>query len=437
MNKKIPISLVIALVLVAMTVTFSVTMIVAMQMFDKTVSSVKEKEILYNKIAEIDKISRASFYGEINDTYMYDTIAAGYIAGLADKNSKYYTASKLTEMLDLTSGRLMGIGIETVGDSTGYSKVIKVYEGSPAAEAGIEKGAHITRITTEKGETDVKLISDDALTTLLQGEAGTTVTLTYTSLTGEEHTLEIMRRSFEIKTVDYQIADAIGYVKISLFNDNTRAELDYALNQIRDAGCTSIVFDVRNNAGGTLKAATDCIDLICPTGNIASAEYKGGNVVNLADSDANAVDLPMVVLINGSTASSAELFAVSLRDMSDAHLVGTKTAGKGTIQELNRLTDGSAVDITVAKLLPGNSESFDGVGVLPDYELALKAEEEQYFYDFTLESDPQIIRAFEIARELSKTTAQNTDTAQDTETQEGTQEEAPAEGEAPTESAAQ
>lgn len=402
MNKKISVSVAITVALIAMTVTFSITMIVAMQIFDNTVTSVNEKQSMYNKLAEIDKYVRANAYNTIDDATLNDYIAYGYMLGINDKNAKYYTEKEYSDLLAVQNGKLLGIGVDLIKDTaTGYGRVIRVYSGSPAAELGIEVGSYITCI----GETDTKNLTKDGMLTRLRGEDGTTVTITYlTRGTSEEKTVEVTHVGYTTPTVEYQtLNDTYGYVKITQFGSTTASELDYAVNQLTGAGVTALVFDLRDNEGGLLDSANECIDLLVGEGVIAYAEYSDGTREILAESDENKVDLPTICLVNGNTASSAELFAASLRDMAGAKLVGTKTYGKGTIQAApQRLSDGSAVSVTVARLLTGKEECFDGTGLTVDQEVQLA--ENTVMYDYALAEDAQVLRAVSVADTLTGVT---------------------------------
>ena len=199
--------------------------------------------------------------------------------------------------------------------------------------------------------------------------------------------------------------DNVGYIKIRQFDATTPSELDYAIRALTGSGAASLVFDLRDNAGGILDDAISCIDLIAPEGTVAYAEDKNGNRTVIGSSDdENQVTLPIVCLVNGNTASAAELFAASLRTLNGARLVGTTTYGKGTIQSSpQRLSDGSAVSITVAKLVCGDGSCFDGTGLSVDVERALSADEASSFYDYTPKTDPQIQRAVSAAQQLSGT----------------------------------
>ena len=394
MNKKISVGLAIAIAILAMTVTFSVTMILASQMFNNTVSSVKEKENMYSKLAEIDKYVRDHAYVEINDDTLYDTLASGYVLGTGDRSAVYYTAKAYEELQDIADGTLMGIGVDVVKDASGSARIIKVYDESPAREAGLEQGGYITAIDGA----DVKGLTRENVQSRLRGESGTSVTLTYLNPMSEESQITLTRSKYSIPSVESQLLPTnMGYVKITAFNNNTASQLEYAIHQLTSAGAAGIVFDLRGTAGGSLDAAVECVSLIVPEGDVVSAQYKDGTAQVLGSSDAHELDLPMTVLVNSGTSYSAELFAATVRDFEKGRVVGVKTAGKGTIQaEPYQLQDGSAVVITVARMLTSTGECFDGVGVAPDVEYALTAEQEQSFYDMTPDTDPQVTRCCEV-----------------------------------------
>ena len=334
---------------------------------------------------------------------LYDRLTAGYLLGTGDKYARYYSAIAYTELMNQQSGKVMGIGVELGIDQTGYAKVTKVYEDSPAQEAGIVAGDYITAIDG----TEVKSLSGvDAVQARLQGEAGTTVNVTWLNNEAASKTADLTHSGYTSTTVDYQMLDSVGYIKIRQFDGSTPSELDYAIRSLTASGAQSFVFDLRDNGGGVLDDAVSCIDLIAPEGTVAYAEDKNGNRTIIGSSDNESrVDLPIVCLVNGNTASAAELFAASLHTMNGPRLVGTTTMGKGTIQSSpQRLSDGSAVSITVAKLICGDGSCFDGTGLIVDVEKALTAEETTNFYDYTPETDPQIQRAVSAAQQLSGTT---------------------------------
>ena len=400
MNKKISVGLAITIAIIAMTVTFSITMILAMQLYDRTVTAVQEKATMYDKLAEIDNYVRANAFYDINPDTLSDTIASGYVLGTGDRYATYYTVKAYTDLLDVQNGAVIGIGVEVVKDNSGYAKIIKVYDGSPAAEMGMVRGGYITAIDG----TEVRTLSTrDAVTARLRGQEGTSTVISYLSPLSEASELTVTRTPYETPTVEYQmIGNSCGYLKIRNFSANTPSELDYAVRQAQNAGATSLIFDLRDNTGGLLDSAISCIDLLAPAGPVAFAEARDGSRTELGSSNASEVDLPMVCIVNGSTASSAELFALSLREFGKAQLIGTRTYGKGTIQAAPyKLADGSAVVLTVARLLTGQLTSFDGTGIEPDVEVVLTADEEQAYYDLTIETDTQIQRAVELASSIT------------------------------------
>ena len=403
MNRKISLGMAVTIVILAMTVTFSITMLVAMRLFDSTVSSVKEKESMYNKIAEVDRYVRANDYYTIDETVLYDRMTSGYLLGTGDKYARYYTAAGYTELMNIQNGTLVGIGVELGKDQTGYARVTRVYEDSPAQEAGIAVGDYITAVDG----TDVKtLYTVDNIQARLRGEVGTTVNVVWLDSAAAEHSADLTHSGYTASTVDHQmLQENVGYIRIRQFDASTPSELDYAIRSLTQNGALSLVFDLRDNGGGILDDALRCIDLICPEATLAYAEDKNGSRTVLGSSDDdNAVELPLVCLVNGSTASAAELFASCLRSYNGARLVGVATQGKGTIQSSpQRLSDGSAVVITVARLICGDGSCFDGTGLAVDVERAFSAEEEAMFYDYTTETDPQILRAVNTAQQMSGT----------------------------------
>ena len=404
MNRKISVGMTVTIVILAMTVTFSITMLMAMRLFDHTVTSVKEKESMYNKVAEVDRYVRANDYYDIDETVLYDRLTAGYLLGTGDKYARYYTAAAYTDLLNAQSGKLMGIGVELAIDQSGYAKVIKVYDESPAKEAGLQRGDYITTIDGA----DIKSLgSVEAVQNKLRGESGTSVNVGWLDSENAQHTADLTHSGFTVNSVDSALVQGnVGYIRIRQFDSTTPSELHYAIRSLSASGAGSLVFDLRDNGGGLLDDAIQCIDLIAPEGTVAYAEDKNGNRTVIGSSDAeSSVSLPMVCLVNGNTASAAELFAATLRTMNGARLVGTTTMGKGTIQSSpQRLSDGSAVVVTVAKLVCGDGSCFDGTGLTVDVERPLTADEQTAYYDYTVENDPQIQRAVSTAQQMSGTT---------------------------------
>ena len=394
MSKKVSLGVAATVTLIAMAVTFSMTMAVSMNMFNNTVSSVKNKERMYNKLSEVDRYVRANEYFDINDDTLNDTIASGYMLGISDRYARYYSAKAYSERVGLANGRLMGIGAAVVKDpSSGYARIIRVYDNTPATNVGLEVGGFITAI----GDTSTRSMSDTAaMTSALLGEEGSTVNIKYLTPLREEQSFEIAHANYTTPSIStVRLMDnGVGYLRIDSFTSGTAVEFRNAVNSLTNQGATSLIFDLRDNSGENLNAALVATDYCVPSGLIAQSQDKGGNVTDLRMSDENEITLPMVCLVNGSTASGAELFANALRKMAGATIVGSTTAGKGVLlSDPQSLSDGSAVVITVGILLDNEGKNWNGTGLTPDVDASLTNDEQSSYYDFTVDNDPQITKA--------------------------------------------
>lgn len=394
MSKKVSLGVAATVTLIAMAVTFSMTMTVSMNMFNNTVSSVKNKERMYNKLSEVDRYVRANEYFDINDDTLNDTIASGYMLGISDRYARYYSAKAYSERVGLANGRLMGIGVAVVKDpSSGYARIIRVYDNTPATNVGLEVGGFITAI----GDTSTRSMSDTAtMTSALLGEEGSTVNIKYLTPLREEQSFEIIHANYTTPSIStVRLMDnGVGYLRIDSFTSGTGVEFRNAVNSLTNQGATSLIFDLRDNSGENLNAALVATDYCVPSGLIAQSQDKGGNVTDLRMSDENEITLPMVCLVNGSTASGAELFANALRKMAGATIVGSTTAGKGVLlSDPQSLSDGSAVVITVGILLDNEGKNWNGTGLTPDVDASLTNDEQSSYYDFTVDNDPQITKA--------------------------------------------
>lgn len=394
MSKKVSLGVAATVTLIAMAVTFSMTMTVSMNMFNNTVSSVKNKERMYNKLSEVDRYVRANEYFDINDDTLNDTIASGYMLGISDRYARYYSAKAYSERVGLANGRLMGIGVAVVKDpSSGYARIIRVYDNTPATNVGLEVGGFITAI----GDTSTRSMSDTAaMTSALLGEEGSTVNIKYLTPLREEQSFEITHANYTTPSIStVRLMDnGVGYLRIDSFTSGTAVEFRNAVNSLTNQGAASLIFDLRDNSGENLNAALVATDYCVPSGLIAQSQDKGGNVADLRMSDENEITLPMVCLVNGSTASGAELFANALRKMAGATIVGSTTAGKGVLlSDPQSLSDGSAVVITVGILLDNEGKNWNGTGLTPDVDASLTNDEQSSYYDFTVDNDPQIAKA--------------------------------------------
>ena len=402
MSKKISLGVAATIAIIAMAVTFSLTMVVSMKMFNTTVSSVKNKERQYNKLSEIDRFVRAGEYFTIDEDTLNDRLAAGYMNGINDKYAVYYTAKEYSEKQSVEKGPLTGIGVAVVNDtSSGYARIIRLYDNSPAAEAGMQVGGFITAINDESTR---NITSTARLTSKLLGEEGTTTTITYLTPDRQEQQLNLVHTNYKTPSIytRQKDADTCGYIRIDAFTSGTASEFKAAVDELLQQGANSLVFDLRDNTGENLNAALVAADYCVPSGEIAKQQDRDGNVTVLRMSDETEINVPIVCLVNGSTAGSAELFANALRKMAGATLVGTKTAGKGVVlSDAQSFSDGSAAYITVGLLLDNEDQTWNEEGLRPDIDAALSVDEQNAYYDYTLDTDPQISKAVNAATALA------------------------------------
>ncbi len=363
MNKKISLGLAISLIAIASAVTFIMTSFFSLQSFNEKVVDVNEKAKKYNSLQLLDTYIRDNFYGEINEADLNDGILKGYVDGLGDPYSRYLSEEEYLDEQSENAGEVIGLGLTLAEDESGYIRIDAVLEDSPAAEAEIMAGDAIVLIDG----VDVTEIGFDEAVETLKGSAGTSVKLTIRR-DGVDTDFDFTRRSIEVKSVSGRLIDGyIGYIRIDSFKENTSEQFVDILQRLTSNGAKALIFDVRDNPGGLVTALEECLDPLLPEGKIATAEYKDGHSETLVYSDSSELNLPMTVIVNNETASSAELFAAALRDFGKAKLVGEQTLGKGVMQSTTEFESGGAVILTVAEYKTTKSDCYDGIGLSPDY----------------------------------------------------------------------
>ncbi|MBQ1263159.1 MAG: PDZ domain-containing protein [Oscillospiraceae bacterium] len=398
MNKKISIGVSLFLMAITATVTFAITWVFSSGVFNGMLNTnVTITKAMYDKIDEIDKIVRENYNGEIDETLLLDSISKGYAYGLGDFYANYYSAEEYSELKDDLNGKVVGIGVDHVKDAEGYARITSVYEDSPAQIAGLQKNDQIVKIS------DIDVLTDyNNAVNALKGDAGTTVKVTYRRA-GEDTQVEITRRKITVPTVETQMLDDnIAYIKITDCASSTVNQFEAAVSDAVSKKAAGIIFDIRNNGGGTMKSVAQMLDILLPEGPVILSVDKSGKSKVMYSSDSAEVSLPMAVVMNKNTGSAAELFAAALQDYDKAELVGTVTYGKGVMQDIYPLTDGSAIKITTAKFNPPKSENFNGVGVKPDYTVTLTAEQEKLWYELDASTDTQLIKAISVVKALNK-----------------------------------
>lgn len=390
MNKKVTLGLTLSLIAIASAVTFILTSFFSLESFNKKVVDVNEKAAKYEKLESLDTFVRQNYYSDINEENLNYGILKGYVNGLSDKYSKYLTADEYQEELADESGKAVGLGITVEKDESGYIAITDILDNSPLNGSDVKVGAIIVAIDSKDVLTEGFEESVDSM----RGIEGTDITITVRR-DGKDSNYTFKRASMEVISVTGDMLDNyIGYIKISAFKKNTPEQFNTQLEKLVANGAKAIIFDVRDNDGGLVSSVEDCLDPLLPEGVVAVAEYDANKTETLVYSDATELNLPMTVIVNGKTASYAELFAAALRDFGKAKLVGEQTFGNGVLQNTTEFDDGSAVVLTVAKYKTVNSECYDGIGLTPDYIAEVSKENPK--------ADAQLNKAIEAIKEQMK-----------------------------------
>ena len=314
------------------------------------------------KIAEIQKIVDTYYVNEYDKGFMEETMYKGMVASLKDPYSYYMTEEEFKQFKENTEGNYVGIGI-TVNLTEDENMLInQVFEGSPAKESGLKEGDKITKVDGVL----VNLENYQDVVSSIKGEEGTSVKLTvYRESENKTFDTEVTRKSIDVPTVEHKmLEDNIGYISISQFDRVTSSQFKEAFNSLNSAN--GLIIDLRNNPGGLLTSVEKIADEIIPEGNVVYTIDKEGNRKDF-NADPNYIDIPMVMLVNGNSASASEILAGAFQDRGRGKLVGTQTFGKGLVQNLYKIPDGSAVKITIEKYYTPKGVCIQGIGITPDY----------------------------------------------------------------------
>lgn len=404
MNKKISLGIAIGIMALIAAATFIITYNYSMKVFNATVKNVSEKEEIYTKLSEMDKFIRANYFGSIDEQNLTDSIMQGYVQGLGDPYAVYCTAEAYADLLQRDAGVTVGLGFTWEREESGYIKVVSVKEGSPAFSGGIKAGDIITAVNN----TDVIAYENgyEEASGLLSCAEGTKVKLHIKRVDengfSNFFSVDLTSEKTEIISVTSSLIENVGYIKISDFNEKTAAQLRSSLTSVIENGAESLVFDLRGNNGELITALGDSLDCIIGDCDVVKAKYSDREEYVVHTTEAEKISMPMAVIVNSGTSSCGELFALALRDESKAQLVGTSTAGKGIMQETHKLSGGAAVKVTVATVETKNSGDFNGIGVKPNFEVALPSDVDLNALneENRLTLDTQLIKAIEVVQTI-------------------------------------
>ncbi len=405
MNKKVSLWISIAVTLVLCAATFLATSTVLNKAYMDQISQLtgtpgyggetSSYDDMYDKLSEIEKIAKDYFVGDIDPELLSDAVCSAYLTALGDKYTMYHTAEEMAEYLSTSEGSYVGIGVQVSYDAeTQGIYIITVFPDSPAMEAGLLVGDIIVQVEDIECSEETYFKAVNAV----KGESGTEVTLKVKRGDNTED-VTMTRRKVENVSVFYKTIDDTAVIEVLQFTQTTAADFRKALEQAKTDNVKYYVFDMRNNGGGDLNAIVEVLDMLLPEGVILTTTDKNGTVIQTFSSTAKeSLDAPMAVLINGNTASAAELFTAALRDYDKAVTVGTTTYGKGEMQSLITLSDGSGVRISTYFYNPPCGVNYEGIGIVPDIEIELPEELANKYYQLTDEEDVQLQKALEAVK---------------------------------------
>lgn len=339
------------------------------------------------KLNYLEELIDEEYLDEKDESSLREGLYAGLLSGLNDPYSIYYTAEQYKELNTSNEGSYVGIGAVLQKDDDGGAKVVQLYEGGPGEQAGLKTGDVIKAIdgtdVTEKETSDIaSMVRDsekDSVTLTIQRE-------------NEEKTqdIKVEIRDVEIQTVSHEMLSGdTGYIRVSEFSEVTSDQYKKAFSDLKSQGMKKLVVDLRDNPGGFLNTVCDILRQILPEGLIVYTEDKNGNWEEETCDGKNELDIPLAVLVNENSASASEIFAGAVKDYGTGTIVGTTTYGKGVVQTIQPLTDGSAVKITIAKYFTPKGNDINKKGITPDVDAELSGDITDWA-ELTHEEDTQL-----------------------------------------------
>lgn len=365
-----------------------------------TTGFVGKNNYIGNKLETIEEVLKNHYVGEIDEEKLEEGIYKGFVAGVGDTYTAYYTEEEFKELREQSSGVYAGIGIMmTLQVQDNSIEIAEIFEGSPAQKVGMKIN---DRIIEAGGQ---RITGDDFsdLPKIIKGTPGTTVDVTvYRPEENKNYEFTLERANVTSPTIYHRMIDSeIGYIQITQFEEVTYDQFKEALEEIKSLGAKGLVLDVRNNPGGLLDIVEQIADELVPKGVVVSTKDRNGKGTEYIADD-KYTDMPVVVLINENSASASEVLSGALKDYNRAELVGTTTFGKGVVQSLVPLSDGSAIKLTTSQYFTPSGVCIQGIGIDPDYEVKLSTEKLLKGRDLTEAEDDQLQKAIEVIKEKIK-----------------------------------
>ena len=410
--KKQNIYKIIMLVILAVTITFMLTTMVMYNKFSKAYennySGINGSSSSDNKgdLTEISLIKtlesfktmlNQKYIGEIDEEKMLESAIKGYVEGLGDPYTEYLTKEEMSDFMEETNAEYVGIGVYLTENKTDNTiLVVGVMKNSPALEAGMQEGDVITKVN------DVAYTGEDIdeAIKIMKGEEGTNVKVTILR-DGKEIELDVQRKKINVEHVSSQMLENnIAYIQIDSFDSSVAESFKNQITELRNGGATKIIIDLRSNGGGIVTEATEIAELFLEKGEtiLITKGKKDKEELTTSEKDPIIKDIPVVVLVNEGTASASEILAGALKDKyENTTIVGKTTYGKGVIQTLYNLSDGSGLKITTEEYYTPNHKKINKEGIKPDVEVDLTKDENGY-YETGIDKDAQLLKAIEILK---------------------------------------
>ena len=385
---------IVMLIIITALLTSLVTIIVVNEKFAsainiKNIASGDGTTGIETALSSIRSILEDEYIGELDDEQMLEMAIKGYVAGVGDQYTVYYTPEEMNQEYDTAMGNYVGIGIYMIVNyEEGTITVVEPMEGSPAEKAGLLAGDIITKVEGE----EITPENVNEMSNKIKGEEGTKVKLEI-KRNEEIKEVEVERKKIEVSHIDSKmLEDNIAYIKISDFDGGTAKEFKENYETLKGQGAKSLIIDLRDNGGGVVDEAIDILEMICDKDSTLLIETdKDGNETVTKSEKNPTIDVPIKVLVNENTASASEILAGALKDNNKATIIGTKTYGKGVIQTLMRLSDGSGLKVTTAEYCTPNRNKINKIGIEPDIVVELP----ENVKELTDENDSQLQKAIE------------------------------------------
>lgn len=342
------------------------------------------------KLGVLENTIKQYFWQDVDESTLEEGVYKGLLESLDDPYSVYYTHDELVQLQQQTEGIYYGIGAYISQDKEmGYVRVSKIIKNTPAEASGLQQDDYIYKVDGE----DMQGKDSSYVVSKIKGEAGTKVTITVVREGATDPIdIEVERQKIESPTVEYQMLDNdMAYIQITEFDLVTTEQFEEAYKQAQADGMKGLILDLRSNPGGNLSTVCDIARMILPKGLIVYTEDKYGKREEYTCDGANQIKVPLVVLTNGYSASASEILAGAVKDYGIGTLVGTTTYGKGIVQKVINLSDGSAVKLTVSNYFTPNGNNIHKIGIDPDVEVEFDAEQYKNGVDNQLEKAKEVL----------------------------------------------